>query len=141
MTFSTSCFYSQERRFFVLEYQKTHFPALHYLKKEVEEWPILDKHHGLTPLEKFQFFDFFNFFFYSLQRRFLLLEYSKTHFPGLYCPKKKGRKQPIFNQNHAPNPLEKFQFFDFSNFFFSQPTQTFFRARILYNTFFLTYIA
>ena len=32
-TFSTSCFYSLESRFFVLEYRKTHFPWLYCQKK------------------------------------------------------------------------------------------------------------
>ena len=28
-------------------------------KKNLEKWPFLDKNHGLAPLEKCQFFDFF----------------------------------------------------------------------------------
>ena len=32
--FGTYCFYSRERRFFVLEYLKRHFPGLYCLKKE-----------------------------------------------------------------------------------------------------------
>ena len=52
-------FYSLERRFFVLEYHKTHFPGLYCLKKKkVQKWPILDQNNGITPLEKCQFFDF-----------------------------------------------------------------------------------
>ena len=57
-------FYSLERRFFVLEYQKTHFPGLYCLKKKVVKWPILDQNRGLTPLEKSHFFDFLKFFFF-----------------------------------------------------------------------------
>ena len=109
----------------------------------MQKWPILIQNHGLTPLEKSQFFNLLNFFFlqpkkaffrsrksqntfswpllpkiknakmanfghkpwtnpfaknlnfstfesscfYSLERRFFLLEYRKTHFPGLYCLK------------------------------------------------------
>ena len=34
--FLTSCFYSVERRFFVLEYRKRHFPCLYCLKKQVK---------------------------------------------------------------------------------------------------------
>ena len=30
-------------------------------KNKLENWPVLDQNHGLTPLEKFQFFDFLNF--------------------------------------------------------------------------------
>ena len=33
-TFSTFCFYSLEKRCFVLEYHKTHFPGLDYLIKK-----------------------------------------------------------------------------------------------------------
>ena len=57
--------------------------------------------------------------FYSLEWRFFVLEYRKTHFPGLYCPqKKKLRKLPFLDQNHWLIPLEKWQFFDFLNFLF-----------------------
>ena len=56
-------FYSLERRFFVLEYRKTHFHGLYWLKKKkLEKWPFLDQKHRLTPLEKFQFFDLFKLF-------------------------------------------------------------------------------
>ena len=59
----TVFFYSLERRFFLLEYHKTHFPCLYCLKNKVEKWPILDQNHGLTPLEKCQFFDFLKLLF------------------------------------------------------------------------------
>ena len=49
--------------FFVLEYRKRHFLGLYCLKKNLEKWPFLDQTHVLTPLEKYQFFDFFNFLF------------------------------------------------------------------------------
>ena len=63
--FLSSCFYSLERRFFVLEYHKTHFPGLYYLKKNnLENSPFLEQKHGLTPFEKYQFFDFLNFLFF-----------------------------------------------------------------------------
>ena len=45
-------------RLFFLEYRKKHFPGLHCLKKNYENWPLLDQNHGLTSLEKCQFFDF-----------------------------------------------------------------------------------
>ena len=61
--FELNFFYSLERRFLVLEYQKRHFPDLYCLKKKLEKWPCLDQNHGLTPLEKCQFFDFLNFLF------------------------------------------------------------------------------
>ena len=63
LTFSTSCFYSLERRFFVLEYRKRYFPGLYCLKNKVGKMAILDKKNWLTHLEKYQFFDFFNLVF------------------------------------------------------------------------------
>ena len=57
-------FYSLEKRFFVLEYRKRHFPGLCYLKqKKLKKWPFLDQNNGLTSLEKSQFFAFLNFLF------------------------------------------------------------------------------
>ena len=40
------------------------------LKKKMEKWPILDQNHGLTPLNKTQFFDFFNFLFPQPKKAF-----------------------------------------------------------------------
>ena len=57
-TFRSSCLYSQERRFFILEYHKTHFPGLYCLKKKLEKLRNLDQNHGLTLLEKVNFFLF-----------------------------------------------------------------------------------
>ena len=46
--------------FLVIEYRKRHFPGLYCLKKIwLEKWPFLEENHGLTPLEKREFFDFF----------------------------------------------------------------------------------
>ena len=88
-------------------------------KKKLKKRPFLDQNHGLTPLEKYQFLDFWNFLFYSLEKPFFVLEYRKTHYPGLYCRKKKGSKKwPFLDQNHGLTRLEKCQFFDFLNFLF-----------------------
>ena len=62
-TFKSFCFYKLERRFFLLEYRKRHFPGLYCLKKKVGKWPFLHQNHGLNPLQKCQFFDFLNFLF------------------------------------------------------------------------------
>ena len=108
-----------------------------------------------THLEKCQFFDCLNFLFYSLHRRFFVLEYRKKPFPGLYCLKKRVLKMAIFgrkpwvnpfeknfnfssfskekveklaflDQNDGLTPLEKCQLFDFLNFLFLQPRKAFF---------------
>ena len=58
-SFLTSCFFSQKRRFFVLDYHKKHFPGLYCLKRKLEKWQFLDQNHGLTPLEKMSIFRLF----------------------------------------------------------------------------------
>ena len=62
----------------------------------MEKWPFWNENHGLTPLEKSQFFDFFNFLFYTLERLVFVLENRKTYFPGEYCFIKKDGKMAIF---------------------------------------------
>ena len=52
-----------EKRFFVLENHKRHFPGPHFLQKKLGKWPFLDQNHGVTDLEKCQFLDFLNFLF------------------------------------------------------------------------------
>ena len=39
-TFSSSCFYSLETRYYVLEYRKALFPCLYYLQKKVGKMAI-----------------------------------------------------------------------------------------------------
>ena len=39
-------------------------------KKNLEKWPFLDQNHGLTRLEKCQFFDFLNFLFLQPRKVF-----------------------------------------------------------------------
>ena len=117
--FWTSCFFSLERVFFVLEYRKRHFPGLYCLQKKLEKWPFLDQIHRLTPLEKCQFFDVLKFFFLKPRKAISVLKYGKRHFPSLYCLKKqKVEKWPFFNQNHGLTRLEKSQCFDFKKFLF-----------------------
>ena len=111
-------FYSLKRRFFVVEYRKRHFPVLYCLKKKLEKWPFLDKNHGLTPLEKCRFFDFFNLLFLYPRKAFFCWRISKKTFSSPTLPKKKIEKWPFLDQNHGLTPLEKCQFFYFLRFLF-----------------------
>ena len=49
LTFRTSCFYSLESRFFVLEYRKRHFPDLYCLKKKVGKMAIFGPRLWVIP--------------------------------------------------------------------------------------------
>ena len=77
---------------------------------------ILDQNHGLTPLEKCQFFEFWASCFYSLEKRFFVLEYRKRHFAGLYWKKKKLEKWPLLDQKGWVNlfgQMSIFRLFEF----------------------------
>ena len=53
----------------------------------------------VNPFEKCQFLDFLNFlFFFSVKKRFFVLEYRKRQFDDLYYLRKKVGKMAIFGQ-------------------------------------------
>ena len=58
-TISTSCFYSLERRLFVLEDRKTNFPGLYWQKKKVEKMAIFGPESWINPCEKISIFRLF----------------------------------------------------------------------------------
>ena len=118
-TFWTSCFYSLERLFFVLEYHEIHFPSLNCLKKNFQKWPFLDQNHRLTSLKKCQFFSFFNFLFLEARKTFFRSRILKKYiFLAYVAWKIKFEKWPFLDQNHGLTRLEKCQFFYFLNFLF-----------------------
>ena len=49
--------------------------------------------------------------FYSLERRFFVLEYRKIHLPGLYCLRKKVGKMAIFGAKPWVSPFGKVPIF------------------------------
>ena len=116
-TFWLSCFYGVENRFFVLEYHKTHFSNLYCLKKKSgKNGHFWTKTMGQLLWKYLNVSNFWTCCFFSLERRFLVLEYRQAHFSGLYCLKIKVGKMAIFRSEPCVNPLEKSQFFDFLNF-------------------------
>ena len=57
-------------------------------------------------------------FFYSLERRFFVVEYRKIHFPGLYCLKRKVVKMVIFGPKPLVNPFGIMPIWNFLKFLF-----------------------
>ena len=57
--FWNSSFYSLERRFFVQEYRKRHFPGLYYLKKKVGKMAIFRPKPWVNPFGKMAIFRLF----------------------------------------------------------------------------------
>ena len=110
--FWTSCFYSLQRRFFVLEYRKRLLPSLYCLKKSRKNGHFGPK-PGVNPFWKsVNFSTFWRSCFYSLERRFSVVEYRKRHFPSRYClKKKKFEKRPFLDQNHGLTTFRKMSIF------------------------------
>ena len=108
MTFWTSCFYSLERSFLVLEYRERHFPCQYCLKKQVGIMVIFGQKPWVNPFVKMSiFFTFRTCCFYSVEKSFFGVKYRKKHFPSLFCPKKKFGKIAIFGPKPLVNPFGK----------------------------------
>ena len=105
-------FSNPKRRFFVLEYLKRHFHGQYCLKtkirKNAHSWT---KTMGLPLWENVNFSNFWISCFDSPNRRFLVLEYRKRHFPGLYSLKKKLGKMPILGPKPWVNPFGQMSIF------------------------------
>ena len=129
--FKLLVFIAEKCLFLVLEYLKRHFPGLYCLKKKLEKWLFLDQNHGLTPLEKCQFFDFLNLLFLLPRKAFFSFQkIRKDIFGAYFASKKKFEKWPFLHQNHGLTPLEKCQFFFYGNFMFLQLRKVISRSTI-----------
>ena len=113
-SFWSAIFYGLERRYFVLEYRKRHFPGLYWLKKKLRKMAIF----GPKRWKNVNSWTFWSSCHYSLKRRFFVLEYVKRHSFVLYCLKKKVGKWPFLDQNDGLTSLEKCQFILFELFVF-----------------------
>ena len=95
-------------------------------KNKFEKWPFLDQNHGLTPLEKWQFFAFLSFLFLQRRKAFFRSKILlKTFSLPILSKKNKLEKWSFLDQNHGLTPLEKFQFFHLLNFLVFQPRRAF----------------
>ena len=129
--FKLFVFIAQKSLFLCQNIVKDIFLAYIASKEKVEKWPFLDQNHGLTPLEKCQFFDFLNFLFLQPRKGFFRSRISEKTFSQLILIKKKSfKKYPCLDQNHGLTPLEKCQFFGLLNFLFLYSRKAFFYSRI-----------
>ena len=90
-------------------------------KKMLEKWAYLDQNHGLTPLEKLQFFDILNYLFLQPRKAFFRLfelqvfiaqkgEFSLQNIEKVICltysaQKKNVGKMAIFGPKPWVNPF------------------------------------
>ena len=80
----------------------------------MEKFQIFYQNHGLTPLEKSLFFEFFNFLILESKNAFFSFQnIVKQIFLSDFAKNKKKEKFQIFDKNHGPTPLEKSPFFYF----------------------------
>ena len=124
-------FIAQKGVFLFYNIVKDIFLASITQKKKLEKWSFLDQKHGLTPLKKCQFFDFFNFLILQPRKACFCSTILQKTFSWPLLPKKnKLEKWPFLNQKHGLTPLKKCQFFDFLNFLFLLLRQSCFCSRI-----------
>ena len=80
-------------------------------KKMLEKWPYLDQNHGLTPLEKLQFFDILNFLFLQPRKAFFRLfelqvfiaqkgEFSLQNIEKVICLTYSAKKKKCWKNGH-----------------------------------------
>ena len=103
-------------------------------KEKLEKWPFLDGRMSI-------FLTFRSFCFYSLERRFFVLEYRRRHFPGLYCLKRKVGQMAIFGPKPWVNPFGKMSIFRLLELFVFIAQKVVFSFQNIVKDIFLAYIA
>ena len=73
--------------------------------------PIFVPKPWVNPFGKMSIFEFFALLFFSLERRFFVLEYRKRYFIGFYYLQQKDGKMAIFGQKPWVNPFGKMPIF------------------------------
>ena len=77
-------------------------------KKKLEKWSFLDQNHGLTPLEKWQFFVFLNLLLSQPRKAFFRFIISKKTFSWpILKEKKEAAKMAMFVPKPWVNPFRK----------------------------------
>ena len=87
------------------------FLAYIALKKSWKNGHVLNKTICSAFWKNVSFSTFWISCFYTLETRFIVLEYRKRHFPGLYCLRRKVGKMAIFGPIPWANPFGKTSIF------------------------------
>ena len=87
------------------------FLAYIALKKSWKNGHVLNKTICSAFWKNVSFSTFWISCFYTLETRFIVLEYRKRHFPGLYCLRRKVGKMAIFGPTPWANPFGKTSIF------------------------------
>ena len=104
--------------------------------------PFFDQNHGLTPLEKSQFFDFFELFVFIAQKGGFSFQSNVKDIFLAYTTKKKIRKKGIFGKKPQVNAFGKMSIFQFFKLLaFIAYKGVFFLFQNIITDIFLAYIA
>ena len=146
-TFWTSSFYSLNRRFFVLEYHKRHFPGLYCLKKKIGKMAIFGPKPWVNPFGKMSIFRLFELLvFLTYNGVFSFQNIIKDIFLAYIAEKRKGGKMAIFEPKPWENVnydmiLKKMSIFRFFKLLFFVAQNGVFSFQNIIKDIFLTYIA
>ena len=81
-------------------------------KKKWKKWPVFDQNHGLTPLEKCQFFGYLKFLFLSHRKLFFFsFQNIIKHISMVFLRKTKVGKMANFGPEPWTNPFGKMPIF------------------------------
>ena len=100
--FELLVFIAQNSLFLFQNIIKDIFLAYIALEKKFGKWPSLDQNHGLTPLEKCQFFNFWNFLFLQPRKAIFCSRISSNTFSWPILAEKKVGKKAIFGPKPWP---------------------------------------
>ena len=76
-------------------------------RKKIKQYEIFDQNHGLTPLEKRNFCDFFKSKFLWSKKASFLYRTSPNTFCWRNVPKRKENKFQILDENHGLTTFKK----------------------------------
>ena len=111
-TFGTSCFYCLDRRFFNLEYRKSHFPNLQRLKKNVGKMAIFEPKPWVNPFGKTSIFRILELLVFIAQKRVFSIQNIEKVILLTYSARKKNvGKMAIIGPKPWVNPFGKSSIF------------------------------
>ena len=100
-------------------------------KKKLGKMAIFVPKQWVNPFTKMSIFRLLELLVFLAQKGIFSFQNIVKEISLVYLAlKKKFEKRPFLDLKHGLTPLNKCQFFDFSNFLFLQPRKAFFRSRI-----------
>ena len=124
-----------KKGFFSIQNIIKHYFQSYFEGKQIKKKiTFFDQKHGLTPLEKCDFWDFERLkLLWRIKVFFSIQNIIKHYFQSYFEEKQIKKKIKFFNQKHGLTPLEKCDFWDFERLKFLLPKKVSFLSRTLLN--------